>query len=490
MSKRNRVLLQGTIILLWLVMLALLIHRHYWSPRPQAVEFTSVKEPIDISDEWMGIYFKGEKIGYALTTLKRRQEGYESYEHALMHLTILGTKQRIESRLKAFTDNDFKLRSFDFQLLSGPARFKLHGTVTGNTLALTTHSGKNKARSFLRISSPPYVPTGIAPYVRKIGLQSGKEFSLPLFDPATLSNSEIKVSVVGKETIIHSEKLTEVYRLRQVFQGIETTAWVSTTGEVLREETALGLTLLREPQEIALAGDWRKGSSYDLAAVTAITPDKPIREAGNTSLLRMRIPNLSLKDFEVEGGRQTLNGDVLEVRKEQPGIWRSFVLPYQGKDCQPFLRASPLVESNDPRIIKTAASIAKGERDAEQVARTLLSWVYENLEKKPVASIPSAVEVLAMKAGDCNEHTALYTALARALGIPTRICAGIVYLQEKFYYHSWPEVFLGTWVAVDPTFNQFPTDATHVRLVVGELRNQVHLLQIIGRLQVEILEYS
>ena len=28
----------------------------------------------------------------------------------------------------------------------------------------------------------------------------------------------------------------------------------------------------------------------------------------------------------------------------------------------------------------------------------------------------------------------------------------------KFYYHAWPEVLLRDWVAVDPTFGQFPAD--------------------------------
>lgn len=472
------------------MMLTVLIHRHYWSPMPRVADFVSDKEALNLNEVWMGIYFRGEKIGYTFTTLKRSGNGYEIYEHALMHLTISGVKQRIESRLKATTNSGFRLQSFDFQLLSGPARFHLEGTVSGSTLTLTTHSGKSNSRSSLRISSAPFLPPSIAPYLEHAGLETGKEFSLPLFDPATLSTSEIKVRVLGEEILTYAEKPTAAYRLRQVFQGMETTAWVSVTGEVLREENALGLTLVREPQEMALSGDWRKGSTYDLAAVAAITPDRPIRNAEATSLVRMRISQALLADFAVDGGRQTLRGDVLEIRKEQPGVWETFLLPYQGRDYQAYLQASPLVESNDRRIIDAAASIARGVRDAEQVARRLVVWVYENLEKKPLVSIPSAVEVLAMKAGDCNEHTTLYTALARALGMPTRMCAGIVYLQGKFCYHSWPEVFLGTWVAVDPTFNQFPADATHVRLVIGELPDQVQLLQIIGQLRVEILEYS
>ena len=50
--------------------------------------------------------------------------------------------------------------------------------------------------------------------------------------------------------------------------------------------------------------------------------------------------------------------------------------------------------------------------------------------------------MLRTKVGDCNEHTALYVAMARALGIPARIAVGLVYIHGAFYYHAWPEVYL------------------------------------------------
>jgi transglutaminase-like putative cysteine protease len=165
-------------------------------------------------------------------------------------------------------------------------------------------------------------------------------------------------------------------------------------------------------------------------------------------------------------------------------------LPYGKKEFKSYLQSTPLIQSEDERIIKLSANITEGIQDAEKAARMLLSWVYNNLEKKPVISIPSALEVLNLKAGDCNEHTTLYTALARSLGIPTRICVGIVYMQNSFYYHSWPEIFLGQWVAVDPTLNQFPADATHIRFVVGDLSDQIKILKIVNQLKVEILGYS
>ena len=84
----------------------------------------------------------------------------------------------------------------------------------------------------------------------------------------------------------------------------------------------------------------------------------------------------------------------------------------------------------------------------------------------------------------------LYVALARAIGLPARTDAGLVYLRGHFYYHAWPEVWLGQWVAVDPTFGQFPADASHLRFVIGGLARQVLEGREVGREQLAALHQA
>jgi hypothetical protein len=84
-------------------------------------------------------------------------------------------------------------------------------------------------------------------------------------------------------------------------------------------------------------------------------------------------------------------------------------------------------------------------------------------------------------------------ALARSLGIPARIAVGLVHLHGAFYYHAWPEVYVeekggGLWLPVDPTLDQFPADATHIRLARGGLDRQAALLPVIGRARMSVLE--
>ena len=100
--------------------------------------------------------------------------------------------------------------------------------------------------------------------------------------------------------------------------------------------------------------------------------------------------------------------------------------------------------------------------------------------------MPNALQVLNRGPGDCNEHTQLFVALARAAGLPARIAAGLAYVDGKFYYHAWPEVLLKDWVAGRSNFGQFPADAAHLRFVIGGVARQTELLRLMGNLKIDV----
>ena len=113
------------------------------------------------------------------------------------------------------------------------------------------------------------------------------------------------------------------------------------------------------------------------------------------------------------------------------------------------------------------------------------------MEKKPVLSIPDALSTLRTKVGDCNEHAALFAALARSVSIPARVVAGVTYHEGMFYYHAWNEVCLnGEWISLDTTKNQLPADLTHIKFVQGETNEQIKIGALLGKLKIEVLGES
>ena len=159
------------------------------------------------------------------------------------------------------------------------------------------------------------------------------------------------------------------------------------------------------------------------------------------------------------------------------------------KEQEEFLKPSLYIQCENQEIIAKANEMVDREKDAKNIVARLVTGVYDMLEKNPTASLPSAIDVLKTREGDCNEHAVLFAALARAQGIPTKIYVGLVSLQgSAYFYHAWCAVWLGKWVPVDPTFNQFPADVGHLKLKEGEVSEWANVLKVVGKLQIDVLE--
>ena len=232
----------------------------------------------------------------------------------------------------------------------------------------------------------------------------------------------------------------------------------------------------------------RVTADQDIFETTAISAKKRLRT--NLAELSVRLSGVDLDGFEVKGYRQRLRGDTLTITRESPAALKAgYALP-NGARATPmavFLDAEPLLESGSPEIRAVAARLRGTETDPRVVSERINQWVYESVRKEITVGVPSALGTLRTRIGDCNEHTQLYVALARAAGVPARVAAGLAYLDSKFYYHAWPEVWLERWVAVDPTFGQFPADASHLRFTVGGLGRQAELLRLMGALQIDVI---
>lgn len=155
-----------------------------------------------------------------------------------------------------------------------------------------------------------------------------------------------------------------------------------------------------------------------------------------------------------------------------------------------YLRPEAMIQSGHPAIIKQARLLTQSLTAPLAKARKIGRWLYRRIEKRRRFAPPNALEVLRRKEGDCNEHTALFLALARACGIPARAVFGLTYLGGRFRYHAWPEIHVGRWISLDPTLNQFPADATHIAVIRGDMSRQSLLLAILGRIKIRILNIT
>jgi transglutaminase-like putative cysteine protease/tetratricopeptide (TPR) repeat protein len=137
-------------------------------------------------------------------------------------------------------------------------------------------------------------------------------------------------------------------------------------------------------------------------------------------------------------------------------------LPVTGAELAPYLNPTARINSKDPQIVSLAKQIAGDDRDGRSVSRKIGEWTYRNLKWKKVES--DAVDTLASREADCLEHSELYVALARGLGLPARVVSGAALSGGSFGAHAWVEIYLGKWLEIDPTWGLMDrVDATHLR---------------------------
>jgi hypothetical protein len=477
------------ILVAWVVYAAVFIYRinqgggEILTPEVQSLANQELQE------EWFAIYQRGDRIGYSHTELRPQKEKYALTEELFLRLNFMGDIQDIFSRVQATLESDFSLKSFTFRLQAGPIYYSLKGGVEEDKLMLVSQMAGQEQTQQLPLSHPIYLGGGMKSFISQQHLQVGNSYRLALFDPATLSQTMVPLRVEARETVQILSRNLDAYRVVMEFHGVKLRSWISPYGELLKEEGFLGMTMVRSEREDVLEG-YSKATAAELVKEAAVVPDRTIVRPRQLKRLRLQLMGITGDGWDLAGGRQQWNNGELSIVRESLSEISSGQIPWSSSEMAQDLQPTLLIQSDAPILKEQAAAIVGEERDALRAVALISSWVYHNLEKRPTLSIPNALEVYKLRAGDCNEHSVLFAALARAAGIPARIAAGLLYTDGRFFYHAWDEVYVGEWIAVDPLLNQVPADPSHVRLIMGELDRQVQLVRVLGRLRIKVIDYE
>jgi hypothetical protein len=463
----------------------------------------------------------GVQIGFASTTLDTTTAGIEVQDYFVADVPAAGTVTRASARSTVTLSRALALRTFDVRVTAPGADVRAGGRTAGDTGVVyqISTNGQPADSQQIAVNGPIMLPT-LIPLAVALGAepQVGRTFTLPTFDPQTMQQRPmaLKLSAESLFVVVDSAKfdqtanqwvsaLTDTVRAwllepvqpdAQGFRG-----WIDQQGRVVQGYQPGGITLKRMAYEIAFE-NWRISrdakaataeSAGDIIERTAIAANAVMGRA-RLSSLTARLSGVDLRGYQLDGGRQAMRGDTVVVTREPSN---ALVASYSmDRESTPEfktrfraeLAAEPFLQVGNIQLVQTAVRIVGLERDPRVIAEKLNRWVHDSLKKEVTFSIPNALDVLRAKKGDCNEHTQLYVALARTLRIPARIATGLAYVRGKFYYHAWPEIFLGDWVAVDPTFGQFPADAAHLRFAIGGLTQQAELVRLVGNLKIDVLE--
>ena len=447
-----------------------------------------------IMDNWMKIEYDGVHVGYSHSKVDTIEGDpniqYRMSNKTVLHLNILGTLQRIFVESVADLDAIYRLNRIEFGMTSRQYSLQLSAVRQEGTQFLVDMKTDAASRSFtIQIPDDAIVYSPMLEMSLK-GLAPGDSMSIRLYEPISMQPQTVLVKALRREVIQHRGEDVEATVLESKLKGMTALSWLDSNGKTLRQETPMGWNMIEAPSEEALQFGKAASQGRDILRSMAVPSRGVVFNPTELKHLDVRLINASLDAEGLQTPRQEIlseDDDGLTVRIHQ-GLSSGKVVAETLDDPSRYLDATPFVQSDHPDIQFKARRITRGAYTTPAKILSLYHWVNKSIVKNPAISLPSALDVLKTGEGDCNEHTYLMVALARALDIPARIQVGLMYHQGAFYYHAWPALYDGSgWVEMDPTTGQPQVDATHLALLNGEISDQLSLLGLVGRMEVEIL---
>jgi hypothetical protein len=475
----------------------------YFDPIKTAPEPLRIKGLNDLPyrELWAGIVFNGEKVGFShLKIVPLKGEGLFRLEsEAYLRIRFLGLGKRISMKSEDLVRADLTSHSFRHEIAMDDKTLIIEGSVRDGVLRTSQKSGPDKKEIETKLQGPLYPAGAINIYPVLRGVAVGSKYRYDVYDPQTQSVTAVSQTVAAFE---RSRELgiEPSWKLKTSMMGQDVETWINPKGEAIFELGMKGALITYRESE-AEARRYLSEASLNkkdlILDFSVVRTEKPLTCPREATLLEVSLMGIA-------GELPLLQGPGQEA-SQNPGDGASVIYRIRRNPVSPVKISGPQyntegyrwtlpasqIESDHPEIINTAWEVTNGISDPLAQVRKLAKWVADEVKDEAVDSF-SALEVLHTKKGECQAHTMLYTALARALGIPTRMAGGIVYMEGVgFLYHAWAESEVGGWVSVDPTFDQVGIDATHIKLVEGPgWASIIPLGRVVGRVKATVIDYQ
>ncbi|MGD0585549.1 MAG: transglutaminase-like domain-containing protein [Oryzomonas sp.] len=457
-----------------------------------AAPFKKLDKP-PLSERWFGIYVDKERVGFYRQVISETPDGYRMEGDGSVRIKIMGFAKESAMRETYQVAKDLSMRSFEVEQTINGTASRLSGKVANNIIRIkSVANGKTTEKQF-KYKGEVYPGPALNLYPLMHDASPGKTYITQTFDPEEIKVKEVKISVLGEDKTPDSQPALKLRN--NLYPYVNNDIWMDDQGNTLMESVREGLVITRaeDPKQLgsfvgglALA---KKDLIYDFSMVRV---DPPINDSKKLTGLSVEISgwNDSLPLLQEGGQTVEKNGKGRVVIKTGRAVPEQAEQAKAATPREDYLKPAEKIESDAPEIVAKAKELAAGRKGSEEIVKALASWTSDWLHDT-VDDGGGAVASFKSRNGNCQTHARLYTALARAAGIPTRFVSGLVYLDGKgFLYHSWAESLLnGRWVAIDPTYDQVPADPTHLKLLEGHLpEDMAPIIAIIGRIHIKVLE--
>lgn len=445
-----------------------------------------------LSERWFGIYVDNERVGFYRQNISESPEGYLMDGYGSVRMKVMGFSKEASTRETYLVSKNLSLRSFDVEQTINGSSSRVSGKVGEGVIRLKNEANGKTTDKQIKVKGDVFPGPALNIYPLMRDSTPGKSYKIVTFDPEESKVKDVTITVLVEEKT--PEGAPGLKLRNNLYPFVNNDIWVDSQGNTLMESVRDGLvtTRVEDPKllgafvgGVALA---KKDLIYDFSLVRS---DPPIKEPKKLTGLAVEITgwNDALPLLQ-EGGQAAVRLGAERVSIRTGLLAAAPAASEARKPSEAYLKPADKIESDAPEIAAQAKLLAEGINSREELLKKLASWTAEWLNDT-VDDGGGALASFKSRTGNCQTHARLYTALARASGIPTRFVSGLVYLDGKgFLYHSWAESFIDDrWLSVDPTHNQLPSDPTHLKLLEGHLAEDLApIIAIIGRIRINVLE--
>jgi hypothetical protein len=407
-------------------------------------------------------------------------------------MKVMGFSKEASMRETYQVAKNLTLRSFDVEQTINGVSSRVSGKSGDGSLRVKSESNGKITEKQFKYRGELYPGPALNIFPLMHDATAGKSYNTSTFDAEEVKIKEVKIDILGEQKTPDGYPALKLRNNLYPFVGND--IWVDAQGQTLMESVREGLvtTKAEDPKLLgpfvgALAVS-KKDLIYDFSMVRV---DPPIRDPARLTGLTIEINGWSdALPLLQEGGQSAEKSGAGRIVVKTGTAVSSPPTPSAAAAKEAYLKPADKIESDAPEIVAKAKELTTEKKYARGIASTLAAWTADWL-KDTVEDGGGALASLKGRSGNCQTHARLYTALARAAGIPTRFVSGLVYQEGKgFLYHSWTESLLGdAWIAVDPTYNQLPADPTHIKFFEGSAQEDMApIIAIIGRIRITVQE--
>ena len=178
---------EGLAVVLWLVLASVLIgdggnDRLVRAIDPKALVLGPSQE------RWMGILFDDQHVGFSVSRSASIEGGGMLFEgRSQFRVATFGKIQQVTTAGTALVNATGALEQFDFVMLADQVRLVARGEVKGREIVMEVDQAGETSTLRFDVSAPPHVGMSLESAIRRQELAVGLKFSVPYFDPLTLS---------------------------------------------------------------------------------------------------------------------------------------------------------------------------------------------------------------------------------------------------------------------------------------------------------------